>query len=37
MDYVSDRLEYGRRLKCPTMVDDFSKGSVDIVVDHGIC
>jgi len=36
MDFVSDSLEYGRRLKCLTIVDDFTKESVDIVVDHGI-
>src|SRR3974377_1320424 len=34
--FVSDSLEYARRLKCLTIVDDFSKESVDIVVDHGI-
>jgi len=36
MDFVSDTLEYGRRLKCLTIVDDFTKESVDIVIDHGI-
>jgi putative transposase len=36
MDFVSDSLEYGRRIKCLTIVDDFTKESVDIVVDHGI-
>jgi putative transposase len=36
MDFVSDSLEYGRRLKCLTIVDDFTKESVDIVLDHGI-
>jgi putative transposase len=36
MDFVSDSLEHGRRLKCLTIVDDFSKESVDLVVDHGI-
>jgi len=36
MDFVSDRLEHGRRLKCLTIVDDFSKEAIDIVVDHGI-
>ena len=36
MDFVSDALETGRRLKCLTIVDDFTKESVDIVVDHGI-
>ena len=36
MDFVSDALDYGRRIKCLTIVDDFTKESVDIVVDHGI-
>jgi putative transposase len=36
MDFVSDALEHGRRLKCLTIVDDFTKESVDIVLDHGI-
>ncbi len=36
MDFVSDALETGRRLKCLTIVDDFTKEAVDIVVDHGI-
>ncbi len=36
MDFVSDALETGRRLKCLTIVDDFTKECVDIVVDHGI-
>lgn len=36
MDFVSDSLEHGRRLKCLTIVDDFTKEAVDIVVDHGI-
>jgi putative transposase len=36
MDFVSDALEHGRRLKCLTIVDDFSKEAVDIVLDHGI-
>jgi len=36
LDFVSDSLEYGRRLKCLTIVDDFTKEAVDIVVDHGI-
>ena len=36
MDFVSDMLEHGRRLKCLTIVDDFSKESIDIVIDHGI-
>jgi len=36
LDFVSDSLEHGRRLKCLTIVDDFTKEAVDIVVDHGI-
>jgi putative transposase len=36
MDSVSDALEHGRRLKCLTIVDDFTKEAIDIVVDHGI-
>jgi putative transposase len=36
MDFVSDALEYGRRIKCLTIVDDRTKESVDIVVGHGI-
>jgi putative transposase len=29
MDFVSDGLEHGRRLKCLKIVDDFTKESVD--------
>jgi putative transposase len=36
MDFVMDALSSGRRLKCLTIVDDFSKEAVDIVVDHTI-
>lgn len=36
MDFVSDALANGRRLKCLTIADDFSHESIDIVVDHGI-
>jgi putative transposase len=36
MDVLSGALEYGRRLKCLTIVNDFTKEAVDIVVDHGI-
>lgn len=36
IDFVSDKLDYGRRLKCLTIVDDFTKEAIDIVVDHGI-
>ena len=36
MDFVSDSLANGRRIKCLTVVDDFSKESVGIAVDYGI-
>jgi putative transposase len=36
MDFVMDALDSGRRLKCLTIVDDFTKESIDIVVDHSI-
>lgn len=36
MDFVSDSLSCGRRIKCLTVVDDFRKESVDITVDYGI-
>jgi putative transposase len=36
MDFVSDNLVNGRRLKCLTVADDFSHESVDIAVDFGI-
>lgn len=36
MDFVSDALANGRRLKCLTIADDFSHECIDIVVDHGI-
>jgi putative transposase len=36
IDFVMDALLNGRRLKCLTIVDDFTKESVDNVVDHGI-
>ena len=36
MDFVSDSLSGGRRLKYLTVADDFSHESVDIVVDYGI-
>lgn len=36
MDFVSDALAGGRRIKCLTIVDDFTKEAVDIAVDHGI-
>ncbi|VVE51429.1 transposase [Pandoraea horticolens] len=36
IDFVMDTLANGRRLKCLTIVDDFTKEVVDIVIDHGI-
>ncbi len=36
MDFVSDSLARGRRIKCLTVTDDFSHECVDIAVDHGI-
>ena len=36
MDFVNDSLEAGRRLKCLTIVDDYTKESIDIPVGHGI-
>ena len=36
MDFVSDSLEHGRRLKRLTIVDDYTKEAMDIPVDHGI-
>jgi len=36
MDFVSDALSNGRRIKVLTIVDDFTKEAVDLVVDHGI-
>ena len=36
MDFVSDALANGRRLKCLTIADDFTHECADIVVDHGI-
>jgi putative transposase len=36
MDFVSDSLANGRRLKCLTVADDFSHETVDIAVDYGI-
>lgn len=36
VDFVMDALEHGRRLKCLTIVDDFTKEAIDIVVVHGI-
>ena len=36
MDFVSDSLANGWRLKCLTVADDFSYACVDIAVDYGI-
>lgn len=36
MDFVSDSLANGRRIKCLTVADDFSHECVDIAVDWGI-
>lgn len=36
MDFVSDSLANGRRIKCLTVADDFSHESVVIAVDYGI-
>ena len=35
-DFVMDALAGGRRIKCLTVVDDFSRECVDIAVDYGI-
>jgi putative transposase len=35
-DFVFDRLENGRRLKCLTVVDDFSKRCPDLLMAHAI-
>jgi putative transposase len=36
MDFVSDSLASGRRIKCITVIDDYSRESVQIGVDFGI-
>ena len=36
MDFVMDSLSVGRRIKCLTIVDDFTKECLDIPVAHGI-
>lgn len=36
MDFVSDALASGRRIKVLTIVDDFSKEAIDLAVDFGI-
>lgn len=35
-DFVMDALANGRRIKCLTVVDDFSRECVDIAVDYGM-
>ncbi len=36
MDFISDALANGRRIKVLTIVDDFTKESVDLGAEHGI-
>jgi putative transposase len=36
IDFVSDSLEHGRRLKCLAIADEYKKAAIDITVDHGI-
>ena len=36
MDFVSDSLANGRRIKCLTVADDFSHECIDIATDYGI-
>lgn len=36
MDFVSDALADGRRIKILTIVDDYTKEAVELAVDHGI-
>ena len=36
LDFVIDSLANGRRIKCLTVADDFSRECVDIAVDYGI-
>lgn len=36
IDLEMDALSNGRRLKCLTVVDDFTKEAVDIVAEHGM-
>ena len=35
-DFVMDALANSRRIKCLTVVDDFSRECVDIAVDYGM-
>ncbi len=36
MDFVFDAMSNGKRIKCLTIVDDYSREAVDILVDRGI-
>jgi putative transposase len=36
MDFISDALANGRRIKVLTIVDDFTKESIDLVAEHGM-
>ena len=36
MDFVMDALSNGRRIKCLTLVDDFTKEALEILADHNI-
>jgi putative transposase len=36
IDFVMDALANGRRIKCLTVVDDFTRECLDIAVDYGI-
>jgi putative transposase len=36
MDFVSDSVANGRRIKCLTVADDFSHENVEMAVDYGI-
>jgi putative transposase len=36
MDFVSDSLSNGRRIKCLTVANDFSHECVEIALDYGI-
>lgn len=36
MDFAMDALSNGRRLKCLTIVDDFTREAIEIVVDHSM-
>jgi len=36
MDFVMDALSSGRRLKCLTVVDDFTKEAIEILPEHSI-